>query len=159
MKAAHLAFDFAQLPVTQGIGASAKKVPAVTSTIVVDDTAYISSSMKGGSFLYLPAVQTTVFGNGNRNCYKQLDPNVVKEVSDGAVWKALRDCQTMALNAQHGSLGHRNGGSCGEPMAAMAFCATHVGRDLKDAKIVSINDNGVVAPCADPAGKLVCFPH
>lgn len=51
--------------------------------------------------------------------------------------------------------GHRTGASCGEPMAVLAFCATHNQRALTNAKIVTITGKKsykIVAPRGNPQG-------
>jgi len=142
MRRAHQATDFATY-----IGLS-KKVPGVTTTLVIDDTAYISSSMGGGPYLYRP--------NGNTGAdqarFTDLDPD---HPCAGPVQDALTRCQLNSI-----AIGHRTGASCGEPMAALAFCATHNKGDFSNAKIVSIMGKTkttykIVAPCGNPDGKLV----
>ena len=140
MRRAHQAIDFATYT-----GLS-KKVPSVTTTLVIDDTAYISSSMGGGPYLYRP--------NGNTGAdqarFTDLDPD---HPCAGPVQDALTRCQLNSI-----AIGHRTGASCGEPMAALAFCATHNQGDFSNAKIVSIMGKTtykIVAPCGNPAGELV----
>lgn len=128
-------------------GLAKNKPPAVTTTLVVDNTAYISSSANGaGSFLYLPN------GNTRGRRFNELDP---AHPCTGPVQDALVRCQAKAVTL--GS-GHRTGASCGEPMAALAFCATNNQRDLANAKIVTIvgkTAGKIVPPCGNPAGHLV----
>jgi hypothetical protein len=144
MRAQHKSIDFA----STYPGHSAK-VPGVTTTLVVDDTAYISSSMGGGPYLYVPNGQKT----GSR--FTELDPLRPR----GAVQDALTRCQVNSINLS----GHRTGASCGEPMAALAFCATHNQRSLINAKVVTITGKStykIVPPCGDLKGELVsptCF--
>ena len=151
MRKAHGAIDFSNYP-----GLS-KKVPGVTTTLVVDNTAYISSTMGGGAYLYLPNGNT----GSDQSRFTDLDP---AHPCAGAVQDALTRCQANSVNFS----GHRTGASCGEPMAALAFCATHVQRDLRDAKIVSIigkSNYKIVVPCGNPNGQLVsqllrsCLEH
>lgn len=123
-----------------------RKPPGVTTTLVVDNTAYISSSANGGgSFLYLP--------NGNKDGSRYTELNPAHPCED-PVKAALIRCQTRSVNPT----GHRTGASCGEPMAALAFCATNNQRNLDNAKIVTITGKispKIVPPCGDPDGILV----
>ncbi|KAF2166026.1 hypothetical protein M409DRAFT_23754 [Zasmidium cellare ATCC 36951] len=132
-----------RFPSFAGLG---KKAPGVTTTLIVDNTAYISSSANSaGTFLYLP--------NGNRegSRFTQLNP---AHPCKGSVEQALTRCQLRAVNSD---TGHRTGASCGEPMAALAFCATNNQRSLDNAKIVSITGKDkykIVPPCGHPDGHL-----
>lgn len=123
------------------------KGPGVTTTLVVDNTAYISSSASaGGSFLYLP--------NGNRQGWRFTHLNPAHPCT-GPVQNALLRCQAKAVNF---GTGHRTGANCGEPMAALAFCATNNQRNLVSAKILTIVGKErpkIVPPCARPDGQLV----
>lgn len=139
MRNAHQAIDF---PTTYP-GLS-RKVPGVTTTLVIDNTAYISSSMGGGPFLYIP--------NGNTQGSRFTNPDPAHPCP--AVQDALARCQARSVNLS----GHRTGASCGEPMAALAFCATHNQQPLTNAKIVTITGKAsykILAPCGNPAGQLV----
>lgn len=134
--------------------------PTVTTVLVIDNTAYISTSMRGGSFLYRPkSGRTTPKDQPRHTVVLKNRTKCGKEVVD-----ALTRCQTKA-EKDYGQLsGHRTGASCGEPMAMLAFCATTTGKDIKTsgARIVSIhsNDKGeavVVPPCgAWNSNKKVC---
>jgi hypothetical protein len=126
---------------------SKPKQPAVTTTLVIDNTAYISSSMCGGPYLYRPNGNT----GANQARFTDLNPD---HPCAGPVQDALTRCQLTNI------VGHRTGASCGEPMAALAFCATHNEGDFSNAKIVSIigraeTSSKIVAPCGNPDGQLV----
>lgn len=128
-------------------------LPLVTTTLVVDNTAYISSSMKGqADYLYI----TNQAGAGNNpgavgvSRYTNLNP---AHPCTGPVQDALQQCQLRSV----GQSGHNSGAKCGEPMAAVAFCTTNNQRDLSGAKIVTVmgkTEKGlkIVAPCGDPSG-------
>jgi hypothetical protein len=132
----------------------AKKVrtvpPGVTTTLIVDNTAYISTSIKGGQFFYLPPAPT------EPNRYRDLNPD---NPCAGLVQTALVNCKTTE------GWGHRTGASCGEPWAAQAFCSTQSTRSLKDTKIVTINTSKkddttrgqpqIAHPCGDPSDEKV----
>ncbi|CZT25184.1 uncharacterized protein RCC_10913 [Ramularia collo-cygni] len=128
-----------------------KKQPFVTSTLVVDNTAYISSSLKGGPFLYLLNGET----DPNKSRYTDLNPKL--EITE--VQRALTRCQLAKFTEEGVNPGHRTGANCGEQMAALAFVTTQSQRSLKGAKIISIQgkkDNASVAPpCGDPKGNLI----
>jgi len=123
--------------------------PGVTTVLVVDNTAYISTSVKGGLFIYL--------AEEHPNRFKRLDP---ENPCAGAVQTALVNCKTAE------GWGHRTGASCGEPWAAQAFCNTESTRSLQGTKIVTINTNNkkgdpnngksqIAHPCGDEADKKV----
>jgi hypothetical protein len=124
-------------------------IPGVTTTLIVDNTAYISTSIKGGQFFYLEHTQP--------NRYKDLNP---ENPCAGAVQTALINCKTTE------GWGHRTGASCGEPWAAQAFCSTQTTRSLKDARIVTINTSKkddstkgqpqIAHPCGDPSDTKAC---
>jgi hypothetical protein len=72
--------------------------PSTTSTLVVGNTAYISSSMKardGGSYLYLPGPAMT-----------ELDTRRCK----GPLRAALANCQTKRFGSTKSKEGHVNKG-------------------------------------------------
>jgi hypothetical protein len=119
----------------------------VTTTLVIGNTAYVASSLPGGAYLYLP----NGMKEGSR--YTHFDP---AHPCDGPVAGALRRCQLNTIELT----GHRTGASCGEPMAALAYCSTNIQHDFSNAKIVSINGKTPetyksVAPCGNPDGELV----
>ncbi|KAF2113967.1 hypothetical protein BDV96DRAFT_600715 [Lophiotrema nucula] len=120
--------------------------PRVTTTMVLDDTAYISSSLTGGPYLYIPEVNP----KSDEPRFKQLDP---LHPCDGPVKDALLACQVHSVAKS----GHRTGASCGEPMAMMAFCATRNVGNLNGAKILTImgRDNpDIIPPCVNPGATL-----
>jgi hypothetical protein len=124
--------------------------PGVTTTLVVDNTAYISTSIKGGNFFYLAPAPT------EPNRYRDLNPD---KPCAGLVHTALVNCRTTE------GWGHRTGASCGEPWAAQAFCSTQSARSLRDARIVTINTSRkndatrdlpqIAHPCGDPSDEQV----
>ena len=87
-------------------------LPAVTTTLVLDNTAYIYTSMKGGPYLYSP---------GYREDYKAgrpvaLRPDHPCEPFSGEVFTALRRCQLQAADNAGANVkprAHRTGASCG----------------------------------------------
>lgn len=145
--------------------------PSVTTTLVVDNTAYISTSIKGtGTYLYQPASKSvpegeprwvTLKGNKNPCRVEVLDalqrcqlksPSKFREMRDDARREAKAAAKTSAEEAgetfdekaweeqnkdeRKGTVkasGHRTGASCGEPMAALAYCTTGSEKKLSEA--------------------------
>lgn len=146
--------------------------PAVTTTLVVDNTAYISTSVKGtGTYLYKPAAKVVPKGQprfvtlkgDNNPCRAEVvqalqrcqlkSPSKFKEMREEARQKAKAAAKKLAERAgkpfddrawevdnkdkQAGAIkasGHRTGASCGEPMAALAYCTTGSEKKLSEAK-------------------------
>lgn len=164
-----------------------KKKPGATSTMVIGNTAYIASSTRGGFWVYKSHEPGpgSYWSDLNEDLFQSTDPkhpckqgklpllnalllhwSSLARLSDvyHTVQKALVDCEAIYPNENLKlNVGHKNGASCGEPMAAMAFCATHSQGTLEGAKIVTITDRGpkndleIVAPCrgqSDP--QKVC---
>lgn len=145
------------------------KSPSVTTTMVIGDTAYISSSLTGGGYLYSPVMIKDGDGKAVTR-YENIDPKHVctkRESSSTvtstssrshitiAVVDALSRCELRGVNFG----GHRNGANCGEAMAALAYCTTNDAATFADGntKIVSIKGKSpdkyaVIAPCAGPGG-------
>ncbi|CAD0112711.1 unnamed protein product [Aureobasidium uvarum] len=100
--------------------------PAVTTTMVIDNTAYISTSLKGkGSYIYDPALSAV---KTDHPC-------------DGPVLDGLRRCQERSIDVAGATRMHRTSAKCGEWI-----------RDLSDAKIVTITTNAkgeiaTIPPC------------
>jgi len=140
-----------------GINAKAAATPpGVTTVLVVDNTGYISTSMKGGFFIYL--AEMTPDGKKPANRYKYFDS---KNPCAGTVQKALVNCKTAE------GWGHRTGASCGEIWAAQAFCNTGSPKSLEGARVVTINTNKkkgdpnngepqIAHPCGDSTDIRVC---
>jgi hypothetical protein len=139
--------------------------PGVTTTLVVDNTAYISTSIKGpGASLYQPA---RIVPKGVREPrWVQLRENT--NPCRVEVIEALERCQLRSterflkdgkLPGDVQSSGHRTRASCGEPMAALAFCTTGSEKKLAEsnAKIVSVRKEymgkGEYAPACGPWEK------
>ncbi|KAH0288362.1 hypothetical protein M436DRAFT_79324 [Aureobasidium namibiae CBS 147.97] len=117
---------------------SAKDKPRVTTTMVVDNTAYIATSLKGkGAYIYDLSKSDI---KGNHPC-------------EGPVLEGLRRCQQRSIDLDNTTQMHRTKAKCGEYMAALAFCIdTRQQRELSDAKIVSIfakspTENVLIPPC------------
>lgn len=100
-----------RLDVTEGpnriIGLSRKKdKPSVTTTFVVDNTAYIATSMKGrgGSYIY---------DVSNNNPDDDMAGVHIKESHkfDNAVFDGLRQCQACAVDTDRA---HKNMANCGK---------------------------------------------
>jgi hypothetical protein len=127
-------------------------IPTVTTVLVIDNTAYISTSMRGGSFLHKPRpAYKTPKGEPRHTLVFKNKIKCAKEVVD-----ALATCQTKAEKDYGQISGHRTGASCGEPMSMLAFCATRTEKDIKTsgARIVSIHNDrkgksAVVPPCGE----------
>lgn len=123
-----------------------QKEPGVTTVLVVDNTAYISTSAKGGQFLY--------FREGSANRYKQLDPS---RPCHGTVQTALLNCQARTAEGW----GHRTGASCGEIWATLSFCNKGSERDLDGARVVTVNTKRktditqIAHPCGDESDPKV----
>jgi hypothetical protein len=138
-----------KVPVEKILPAS---IPTVTTVLVIDNTAYISTSMRGGSFLYKPRpAHKTPEGEPRHTLVFKNKIKCAKEVVD-----ALATCQTKAEKDYGQISGHRTGASCGEPMSMLAFCATRTEKDIKTsgARIVSIHNDrkekpAVVPPCGE----------
>lgn len=145
--------------------------PAVTTTLVVDNTAYISTSIKGsGTYLYKPAAKSVPKGqprfvtlkDDKNPCRAEVvealqrcqlkSPSRFKEMREEArrqakaaakesaeksgktfddeAWEEKnKDRKEAAIKAS----GHRTGASCGEPMAASAYCTTGSKKKLSEA--------------------------
>jgi hypothetical protein len=72
--------------------------PRVTTTMIIDDTAYISTSLKGkGSYIYDPAL----------NDIKKDHP------CEGPVLDGLRRCQQRSIEVEGKTAMHRTQGKCG----------------------------------------------
>ncbi|KAM0723339.1 hypothetical protein Q7P37_000324 [Cladosporium fusiforme] len=166
--------------------------PAVTTTLVVDNTAYISTSIKGsGAYLYdpprydVPADKpryVTLRGNNQNSCRKEVvdalrrrqlkSPSKFKEMKQEEKRKAKADARKDAKknnkpfdgkdwDRKHGkpepeieASGYRTGASCGEPMAALAYCTTGTEKKLAEAnaRVMAVNrplfEEGIfVKPC------------
>lgn len=124
--------------------------PDVTTVLVIDNTAYISSSMRGGSFLYRPKPVWTPSNEPRHVAVLRNNLVCRKEVVS-----ALTACQTKA-RAKGKLSGHRTGASCGEPMAMLAFSTTTTQKNIEEsgARIVSVKDKSlgsetskIVPPC------------
>lgn len=154
--------------------------PQVTSTLVIDSTAYISTSMKGeGIYLYDPANYAAPKGDPqwvslratNNPCRKEVvqalqrcqmkSPAKFKELNKEQLLEARKAAKEAAKKAAEEagdafddeewennnpekdvpSSGHRTGASCGEPMAALAYCTTGSGKKIAEAnaKIMSVD--------------------
>jgi hypothetical protein len=120
--------------------------PSVTTTLVVDNTAYISTSARGGSgpFLYVQEQEV--------NRYRELLPDAP---CAGAVATALNNCKI----ASEMGWGHLNGASCGEVWATQGFCSTGSTASLEGSRVVAIKSGKmkegetqrlpeIVDPCA-----------
>lgn len=72
--------------------------PSVTTTMIVDNTAYISTSLKGkGSYIYDPALSLI---KNNHPC-------------EGPVLDGLRSCQERSLDVAGNTRIHRRQAHCG----------------------------------------------
>lgn len=85
--------------------------PMVTTVVIIDNTAYISTSMRGESYLY-------ALRNKNEPYFTTLQTERCPE----ALKKALGTCQLKAAPHYGQQPGHRTGGNCGEPVALLSFC-------------------------------------
>ena len=75
-----------------------EEMPAVTTTMIVDNTAYISTSLKGkGSYIYDPALSLV---KNNHPC-------------EGPVLDGLRRCQEQSLDVAGKTRIHRRSAKCG----------------------------------------------
>lgn len=122
------------------------KSPGGTTTLVVGDTAYISTSVGGGSYFYVHN------GNTRGSRFTHFHPHH----QCGVVTNALKACQEVSFDKS----GHRTGASCGEPMAALAFCLTGSRDSRQDAKIVTVTgktSEKIVPPCGRPGESRVSF--
>lgn len=124
--------------------------------MVVDNTAYISTSLRGkGSYIYDPALSAIK----SNHQY------------EGPVLEGLRRCQERSIDVDGKTRIHRKSAKCGkftrrvglvigltsrvgEYMAALAFgIDTRQQRDLSDARVVTIirddqkGENVVIPPC------------
>jgi hypothetical protein len=153
--------------------------PVVTTTLVVDNTAYISTSIKGtGTYLYKPASRSVPDGQprhvtlkGDKNpCRAEViealercqlrSPSKFKEMREEAREQANSTAKELAEKAgktfdekaweeenkdeKKGAIkasGHRTGASCGEPMAALAYCTTGSQKRLSEAnaKVMAVD--------------------
>jgi hypothetical protein len=102
--------------------------PSVTTTLVVDNTAYISTSARGGSGPFLYAQEQEV------NRYRELLPDAP---CAGAVATALNNCKI----ASEMGWGHQNGASCGEVWATQGFCSTGTTASLEGSRVVAIKSS------------------
>lgn len=131
------------------------QLPTVTTTLVVDDVAYISSSMKGPAFLYNMRHETPPHWRAT----DLLSDNCKGIVSDG-----LLHCQAKArpqTPSKGTAVGHRTGASCGEVLALLNFCRSGIQpkKELSTAntKIIAIRDaeddkGNTYAEIAKPCG-------
>jgi hypothetical protein len=99
--------------------------PSVTTTLVVDNTAYISTSARGNSGPFVYAQEQEV------NRYRELLPDAP---CAGAVATALNNCKI----ASEMGWGHLNGASCGEVWATQGFCSTGSTASLEGSRVVAI---------------------
>lgn len=154
--------------------------PTVTSTLIVDNTAYISTSIKGeGTYLYNPANYAAPKGDPqwvslratNNLCRKEVvqalercqlkSPAKFKELNKKQLLEAREAAKEAAKKAAEEagdafdeenwendnpeedvkSSGHRTGASCGEPMAALAYCTTGSGKKIAEAnaRVMSVD--------------------
>lgn len=96
-----------------GMGKDSK--PMVTTTLVIDNTAYIWTSMKRGAYLYAPD-----WDKRNKNGEDVVIPDDHPcSNKGGRVLGALRRCQYQAAQRVPGNQlrAHRTGASCGKPSA------------------------------------------
>lgn len=131
------------------------QLPTVTTTLVVDDVAYISSSIKGPAFLYNMRHENPPHWHAE---------DLLSEKCEGIVKDGLLYCQAKAkpdLSSNAIGVGHNTGASCGEVLALLSFCKS--GRQPKvvlptaNTKIIAIRDakdeNGkTYAEIAKPCG-------
>ena len=97
------------------------------TAIVTGHTVYFSTTVQGGGSLQHIS---------NQNCpYKATwtPGDQIPRSGRALVSKALQACQLLASD----NSGHRTGGSCGEVMAAMAFCTVNPNGSLVRAKVVT----------------------
>jgi hypothetical protein len=130
----------AQNPTAPTADADSSWLPVVTTTLVVNDMAYIATSLKGGAFLYQMSYQEPRWVN--------LDNKVCGDI----VKNALKKCQAKApltdrvvKGQKKGKVraGHRTGANCGEPLAVQSFCRAAGSpqiENLDGAKIIAIQD-------------------
>lgn len=126
--------------------------PPTTAVLVVDNTAYISTSMKGGTYLYAPLTNAK-----KESIYRDLD----RDKARFAVLEALEACQ-FAVTTPYIQLGHRNGASCAEIMALLAFVQENGDAYPTNARVVTLVDKkngGVVIeePCKNGRPVSVRF--
>ena len=128
--------------------------PGAMSAIVVGHSVYLSSSLTGGgSLLYIPNANPS-------NPRLKYVPGVLNQLNDDGILEwALMACEVRSTN----SAGHRSGGNCGEPLAALSFVQTDPTGVLDGAKVVTwgryrdrTNGNAwttrVMDPCMQGAG-------
>lgn len=94
-------------------GMTRKQLPVVTTTLVVENTAYIFTSMKGGSYLYDPGdLEAQKHGQD-----VDLPADHPCRHAGGEVFEALRRCQMQAVDTAGSNVqrrAHRTGASCGK---------------------------------------------
>ena len=102
------------------------KKPGVMSAIVMGHSVYFSSSLVGGgSLLYIP---------NNSNPRDRYTPGIFTQATDaGELEWALMACEVRSTTAS----GHRTGGNCGEPMAALSVVTTNPTATFAGAKVVT----------------------
>lgn len=111
------------------------KLPGVTTTLIIDDVAYISSSMKGGPYFYSvrhnKAPEWRAGDLDNKKCAE-------------LVKKGLSACQIASNPDRTQRTGHHTGANCGEVLALQGYCNSGQQGDLEaklaGARIVAIRD-------------------
>jgi hypothetical protein len=113
------------------------KIPGVTTTLIIDDVAYISSSMKGGPYFYSLRHDKEPHWRAE---------NLEDEKCTELVKKGLQACQVTSNPVRGQRTGHRTGANCGEVLALQAYCRSGQTGDLEaklaTATVVAIRDVG-----------------
>jgi hypothetical protein len=135
-------------------GGNFKDQPNAVTVLFTGDTAIISSSTKGpGSLLYEGFIDgtneaTVTPPTGKRPNWGTLKTGVCPDV----ILDGLKKCEKTTPIQE--TMGHQNGGACGEVMAALALCSEPGPWPQKDVRIVAValNNKAKRVTVKEPCG-------
>jgi hypothetical protein len=122
-----------------------RQLPNVVTAVASGDHIYIASSMKGDNILYGSHVTIQPPDGTDKHFWQ-----TVRGVCHPQIDNGLRQCEKTLPNDQ--TVGHQNGGSCGEVMVAWAMCDIVGDAHLNPGKVVAVQSRGDAMMIKDPCG-------
>jgi hypothetical protein len=126
--------------------------PTVMTVVVQGEHVIFASSMKGKGLIYDDKISKIVVPKTQQT--EKYWQNLKSGVCPLAIEKGLKECGFL-VEGTTSLVGHQNGGSCGEIMAAWALCDLLPNAELGPSRVVAVERVNGDMVIKDPCGAAV----